>query len=101
MEFTGGSRYGKSFWRSANYTWPLARLEIEPDKLRLSTFFGRTFLFEKSQIKSLSMYGGLFFFSTGLLIEHSVADYPPFIVFWTFSFDGVKTELVRNGYEVS
>ena len=101
MKFIGGIRQGKSFWRSMNATWPFARLTVAPEGLTLGTTFFWTFSFERNQITKLSKYGFVPFFATGLRIEHSVAGYPPFIVFWTFWFGGVKAALIENGYVVS
>ncbi len=99
MQFTGGIRFGKSFWRAANATWPFTKLTIEPGALTLSTVFFGTFRFEKAQIKKLSGYSGFIpFVSKGILIEHTVPDYPPFILFWTYSPESVKNALIQNGY---
>ena len=38
--------------------------------------------------------------STGLRIEHDVARYPRFFVYWTFDFAALARELEALGYEV-
>lgn len=99
MQFIGGIRFGKSYWKAANATWPFTRLTIEPDALVLSTAFFKTFRLEKAPIKRLSKYSGFIpFVSTALRIEHTVAEYPSFMLFWTFSPESVKSALIQNGY---
>ncbi len=100
MQFTVGIRFGNSYWRAANATWPFTKLTIEPDTLILSTLFFGTFHFEKAQIKRLSQYSGFIpFVSTAIRIEHAAPDYPPFMLFWTFSPESVKADLIQNGYD--
>jgi hypothetical protein len=99
MQFTGGSRCGINYWISWNASWPLANLKIEPDELVLSTFLFSTYRFKKSQISKLSKCRR-FFFSSGIRIEHTIGEYSPFIVFWTFCPEKVKMALIENGYNV-
>jgi len=40
------------------------------------------------------------FFTIGLQILHAREDYPPFIVFWTFNFSLLRSELQKLGYGV-
>jgi hypothetical protein len=89
---TGGARIGYF-----NASWPLATLSATSDTIRLSCL-GRELLFLKSNIRSLSRHGGLF--SKGLRIEHTVASYPEFVVFWTFGFETLKRNLETLGYEI-
>lgn len=99
MEFTGGIRYGYNYFFSIRAGSPLAKLTIEPDSLKLSTFLMRSFRFEKDQIERLSEYS--VFLSSGIQIEHSVEDYPALIVFSTFNINAVKAGLIENGYDVA
>lgn len=102
MKFTGGIRYGRNYCLAFNATWPFAQLLVEPDFITLTSrflFWRSELRFEKNQIKRISEYRPLI--SMGLRIEHSVAGYPPFILFWTFIFDAIKAELVQNGYSVA
>ena len=96
-EFIGGSRCGVSYWNAWNVTVPFARLTIAPDELVLSTFLSMTRRFTKSQITKISVYGGVFP-SPGIRIEHTVHEYGPFTVFWTFRPAAVKSALIENGY---
>jgi hypothetical protein len=96
--FTGGIRYGESYYNAFNASWPFAKLTIEPDAILLNTAFFKKFRFPKNQITTLSKYSG--FFSKGLRIEHGLGDYPPFIVFWTFEFQSVKSKLIESEYIV-
>jgi hypothetical protein len=86
-----------------NATWPLATLSGDKDSLRLWCPAGvfslnRLFVFPRSHIRRLSKYRWLF--SIGLRIEHTDESFPEFIVFWTFGFTKLKSELMRLGYDV-
>jgi hypothetical protein len=99
MKFIGGSRCGWTFYNSFNATWPLASLTVEQDGLVLTTAFSDTYQFKKSEITKLSFFRALLF-SPGVRIEHAITDYPPYIVFWTFSPSRVKAELIKNGFTI-
>ncbi len=95
---TGGARVG-----SLNATWPFASLSASRDALRLSCL-GREYLFPRRSITRLSRQAGLV--STGLRIEHALADVPAFVVFWSSFIPGagrfqrLEDELESLGYEV-
>lgn len=95
---TGGARLDYF-----NATIPFAVLSANADAVRL-TCFGSEYLFPRACIRSLRRHRG--FFSTGLRIEHSVALYPKFVVFWasvffsTGPYRALKTKLEKLGYEV-
>jgi hypothetical protein len=89
---TGGARLG---W--FNVSWPFASLLATKDSLCLSCL-GRDYTFSKSAIRSLSRHRGIF--STGLRIEHVEPSFPEFVVFWTFCFQKLKTQLESLGYPV-
>ena len=99
---TGGIRYGSSFWIATNFTWPFVTLTARHSdvsiRISLGRLWSRTFAFERSQIQSISKKRGLI--STGIVIEHSNAEYPPFILFWTFRYEALKEQLEAVGYSV-
>ena len=95
----GGARIGRSVFFAFNATWPLAKLTVEDAELALSCLT-ETWIFPRVSIRTLRKYRGVFF-STGLKVEHSIARYPPFVVFWTFRFAALRRELERRGYTVS
>jgi len=100
MHFTGGLRYGPNSYLGYNVTWPFAKLTAEANSLTLTvTLFNRIYSFEKSQIRKLSKYRGLLI-SPGIRVEHTVAEYQPFIVFWTSSPTKVKRALEELAYEI-
>lgn len=99
MQFTGGIRYGDTYYDAFNASWPFARLIIESEMIHLETSFFKSFSFPKHRILALSKYSG--FLSKGLRIEHEISEYPPFVVFWTSSLEVIKLALVENGYAVS
>jgi hypothetical protein len=88
----GGARIG-----FINATWPFARLSATPEAIALRCLIFK-FTFPRDSITRLSRYKG--FSSSGLQIEHKVARYPAFMLFWTFSFDTLKAELEALGYAV-
>jgi hypothetical protein len=89
----GGARLGLF-----NATWPLAKLVVSPEELRLSVL-GIKFIFLKASITRVSNYKK--FFSNGLRIEHSNPRAPKFIVFWTFDLPTLSKELALSGYQVT
>jgi hypothetical protein len=99
---TGGARYVTGMWRT-NLTAPFATLGVTREELVLSMSFlqlwKRTFRFPRSSLQSLRWKRGLF--SLGLKIEHNVADYPSFILFWVSNREALKQGLRDFGYEIS
>jgi hypothetical protein len=93
----GGGRIGRSSWMASNATWPFAFLTVTRQTLTLKVPL-KQYIFERDAIRQLKHYQGIL--STGLQIVHARKDYPPFIVFWTFSFKVLKSELQRLGYSV-
>jgi len=98
MRFIGGLRYGASSLIAMNASWPLAQLQVLPNLMLLTSPLKKINL-TKDEIIKISRHPG--FFSTGIRIEHSVPDYQPFVVFWTFKFQKVKSALIQNGYRFS
>ena len=99
---TGGLRWGLSFLGAVNVTWPFAHLLASPERLqiRVSLFgiWSRVFEFSRHEIKSLRRKDVLG--SVGMAIDHTKSDYPPFILFWTFSYPSLKKGMTRFGYDV-
>jgi hypothetical protein len=99
---TGGLRWGSSFWRAANATWPFASLRASTDSVtvQLSVFgvWRQSFEFRRGDILSMRRLKGLF--STGVRIEHAKPEYPPFDVFWTLRYSVLKARLIELGYDV-
>ena len=97
---TGGAGIGYSYLLRSNFTFPFARLVATESHIALSVLWGLAgkYEFDKGSIERISKCKGLI--STGLRIFHTKTGYPPFIVFWTFSFDWLKGELERLGWEV-
>jgi hypothetical protein len=94
----GGCRVGRNFWRSFNASWPFATFEIHADRLVIAGFW-RTYEFPRSSVVRLSDYDGLF--SSGVRIEHSIAAYPPLVVFWTRDRQSLREKLSANAFPVS
>ena len=100
---TGGIRYGESFWYATNLTTPFALLRVSNDAIILSTSLvragDRTFTFPRSAIRRLRWKRGIF--SRGLQIEHTVGEYPAFVLFWVGYRKTVAEALRAFGYEIS
>jgi hypothetical protein len=100
---TGGIRYGDSYWDATNLTTPFALLRVSRDTIILSASVlragDRTFTFLRSAIRRLRWKRGLF--SWGLQIEHTVGEYPPFLLFWVGHRKTVAEGLRAFGYEIS
>jgi hypothetical protein len=59
----------------------------------------RRYCFPRAQISHIHRYrSGL---SIGLKIEHSVSDYPPFIVFWPKNMIEMEEALDANAFPVA
>ncbi len=101
---TGGLRWGRSFWGGTNATWPFATLHAGHDEitivLNVLGVMKETFRFSPDDLTAIRRQRGIFPFNTGVVFEHSVTSYPPFILFWTFQYHRLKTELNRLGFEV-
>jgi hypothetical protein len=100
---TGGIRYGPSFWNAANWSAPFAHLLVSKEALTLSvSFFGirkRTFTFPRSSLRRLCWTRNLF--NVGLQIEHDVAEFPVFMLFWVSNREELAQGLSDFGYYVS
>ncbi len=103
-EFTqkGGIRYGSSVWSTVNFTAPFACLRVSKNAIILSVsvfrFWQRTFTFQRSDIRQLRWKRG--FFSLGLQIEHTVAEYPSLVLFWVVDRKTLAEKLREFGYEI-
>lgn len=99
----GGIRYGDSFWRAMNFTWPFVTLTASVDRLSIRVSIGRfvfrSFDLERSQVNAIKKKRGLL--SVGIEIEHSNADLPPFLLFGTFCYDELERQLESLGYPVA
>ena len=102
---TGGLRWGESFWNAAYATWPFAKLSATSDGLQIFVhaigLMEEDFNFAKSEVDVIMRKKGILPFSTGIVIGHHKANYPRFILFWTFRYQQLKTELARLGFTVN
>ncbi|HEX4053739.1 MAG TPA: hypothetical protein VHX86_05705 [Tepidisphaeraceae bacterium] len=95
----GGLRWGNTFWRGCNATWPFATLHATSEFLHISVGLGplrRRFDFAREEVKTVRLKRALF--SIGLQVEHVRTDYPPFILFWTFGPRRLRFKLKELGY---
>ncbi len=93
----GGYRVGRSALLSFNASWPFGSVELRSDQLVLYCIT-RRLVFPVAAVIGISIYCGLF--SVGVRIEHSVPDYPRFVVFWTRKPDELIQRLKDAGYPI-
>jgi hypothetical protein len=95
---TGGCTVGRNWWLATHSTWPFAGLYVYAEELILSTFLSR-YRFPRGEISQIvRYYSGL---SYGLKIEHTVADYPRFVVFWPWDIEEFEKILDANAFPVA
>ena len=92
---TGGCSVGENSWLTQEWTWPFAGIYIYRDELVLSMSF-RRYTFRRDEIVRISRYSKPF--TTGLRIEHTVADVPPFIAFWPLDLEECEEALDANAF---
>jgi len=88
---TGGACIG---WTNAS--WPLATLTVDSGTLVVKVRLLGTYTFLPSQIVSIKPYGFIPVVGQGVLIVHTVPNYPQTIIFWYLGssktiLDAVKT----------
>jgi|GEM_PF-1324220 len=93
----GGYRVGRSTMLSFNASWPFGSIELRSGQLALHCIT-RRLVFPVSAVTGISIYYGMF--SIGLRIEHTVPDYPRFVVFWTRNHDELIQRLKDAGFPI-
>jgi hypothetical protein len=94
----GACEVGPNSWLSKVWTQPFAGLYIYRDELVLSMSF-RRYPFSREQISQIRRYrSGLLH---GLKIEHTVSDYPPFMIFYPSDIDEFEEALDANAFPVA
>ena len=98
----GGSRVGRSYLWSVNWTRPFATLEVAADGLSLRNPT-RCYRFERESIRALRLVGPRWVPRGfhGLAIVHVRPEIPPYVVFWSFDRDALVSALQSEGYPVS
>jgi hypothetical protein len=98
FEQTGGYRVGRNAWLALNASWPFGTLQIRRGELILRCIASR-YRFPSASISRLSRFQGAF--SSGLRIEHSIAKYPRFIVFWSRAMPELQSRIKEAGFHVA
>ncbi len=93
----GGACWGPTIagW---NVSWPGARLTGTRAAIELTILWHKHLVFERDTIREIRRYRGLF--STGAQMIHSKEDAPLVVIFWTFEYDHLSSELKKLGYYV-
>lgn len=97
----GGINVGDSYWCSWHATMPFVGITLDDAQLELhvSAFFTkRHYVFPFASVRRLSIYRQWFF--RGLLIEHSVAGYPPFMLVWSPDLVSLTAAMEQRGLHV-
>jgi hypothetical protein len=100
----GGLRWGESYWRAKNVTWPFATLTVRDNYLEVDSafpfpLFSANFIFVPKDVSALRPYRG--FIRRGIQVEHFRRDYPSFIVFWSFFPARTLADAKVAGYTIS
>jgi len=98
FEQTGGYRVGRNAWLAFNASWPFGTLLIKRGELVLQCI-ASCYHFPNASVTRLSRFQGAF--SSGLRIEHSIATYPRFIVFWSRAMPELQSRLTEAGFRVA
>ena len=91
----GGAQIGYGNSTAYGASWPFAYLKVTEDNILLM-FLWNKYYFDKKNITYLKKYKGCIL--SGLQIVHDVKGCPTFIVFRTFNFDELKSQLEEWGY---
>jgi len=99
---TGGLRWTIAPGVVMNATWPFARITVAAESVEVTFsvlgFFRRTFSFTHQTLQKAQRQWWVL--STGVRLIHSVPDYPPYILFWTFGYRSLAAALRTHGYRV-
>jgi len=88
---TGGARIG-----GFNASWPFAKLHADAEGLTIKLPFSKTYRFPTSSITSVREYISILFIGWGIRIEHSVPEYPPFVVFWYLGYPSTVLSFLED-----
>jgi hypothetical protein len=101
---TGAACVGINYWISLGAGVPFATLTVTVRNITLVMhkdvpILGRRYQFERESILEIRKHydWGIF---PGIKIVHSKQNYPPYILYCTFSFGSLQDHLKQFGYEV-
>ena len=93
----GGCRWGESLdYGSWNVTWPLTRLQLSDQFVRISIAIGPTFEFCAKEV----VLRRVFHLWWGVQFTHTKPEYPPLIAFWSFNRSELLLRAQRAGFTV-
>ena len=95
---TGDCSIGRNSWLAEYITWPFSGLYLYRDELVLSMPF-RRYRFPRDQISCIHRYR--YALMRGLQIEHSVANYPSFVVFFPSDVTEMEEALDENAFPLA
>jgi hypothetical protein len=94
----GGARIGRSFWLSASYGWPLARLDVFEDRIELRLFGAGAIRLPRAAISAVRIERGLF--ATRFRFEHQALREQRYVRFAAFDGRETRETLRRLGFPV-
>lgn len=94
----GGLMIGKSYFLSGNVSWPLAKLTLTRDSIKIKALFIAESEFKKYQIEKIEIYKPFIF--SGIRIHHKRKEVSPFLVFWGKNNKKLVFELMKRGWPV-
>lgn len=78
----------KKVWRGGVWigtlaaTWPLAKLSLSEDEIRIDVAFFGCYRYPRETIVSVERYGRIPFIANGIRIRHRIPNYEQKVVFW-------------------
>jgi len=93
--------WGRSIGVTAHASWPTTRLHIARELLTIEAGFWpfrRVFRFRPPEVRVIYKRKGLLTVSVDL--DHDNMDYPLHLVYSTWNYEQLRTELEVRGYEV-
>jgi hypothetical protein len=78
----GGCRVGKTYYFSSQFTFPLAQLSINTNRVELTVCWLKKYIFIPGDILNLEYFT---FFGKSIQIVHKREDYPKFITYGPFN----------------
>ena len=87
-------------------TWPFATFMVRADYLEVNSafpfpggIFDASFIFTPNDVNEMRLFWGVV--SWGIHVKHHRRDYPPFILFWSFSASRVLASAGAAGFRIA
>ena len=97
----GGIKVGDDYWTAWYATTPFVSITLDDAQIDLKVSFFtplRRYVFPFARVRRLSLYRK--WLARGLLIEHSVPEYPPFVLLWSPDLPSLTAALRQRSFHV-